>query len=89
MTHGYTTTYTNDPSSPVKAAQTEIAPVLLCVSQQCYSTVFISDAFNERCTDTVYNIQRDELKSRSLPLCSGFSQLESGGLFVYKDKNGL
>lgn len=57
MTHGYTTTYTNDPISPVKAAQTEIAPVLLCVSQQCYSTVFISDTFNEECTDSVQHTE--------------------------------
>lgn len=75
MTHGHTTTYTNDPSSPAKAAQTEIAPLLLCVSQQCYSTVFISDAFSEKCTDTVCSIQRDELRSRSLPLCFSFQPI--------------
>lgn len=47
--HLSTTTHTNDPIGPVKAAQTEIAPVLLCVrEQQRYSTVFISIAFSQK-----------------------------------------
>lgn len=45
----FATTHTNDPVSPAKAAQPEIAPVLLCVrEQQRYSTVFISTAFTPK-----------------------------------------
>lgn len=68
MTHGYTTTYTNDPVSPVKAAQTEIAPVLLCVCHSSIIQLCLFQMLSMRSAQTVCSIQRDELKSRSLPL---------------------
>lgn len=54
LTHGYTTTHTNDPISPVKAAQTEIAPVLLCVSQSSIIQLCLFQMLStKRCTDTL------------------------------------
>lgn len=54
VTHGYTTTHTNDPISPVKAAQTEIAPVLMCVSQSSIIQLCLFQMLStKRCTDTL------------------------------------